>query len=526
MKDILQRFENKLMQQKHTSKLESLVKFFNRILHQKSLIILVGKNSSILTALKNKKIEASLEIPTSDLSTLKEYQLFLDLYPKYHVIFLVDSKDTMLSHEMIPMMQSLIKSNPIAHFIAENYPADDIIASDLYNIKDDNGEIWEVAIASCKYTAPLNFILEYVISKGFHFGGVYFLSLEIKRIIDYLLDLKDCSEYKNQMQIFTVITKSSDILITIKHGNNLMDQFSAPYPSDKSDEYVLGTTEQAISDKLLLYKHYITRLELKVTLMFLCDQKMADLYNTLTTGGHKIITITNQDLSDIEDQRFQDPSLIKLFSDEKSFLALNSPLRSITKLSLYNSILFKPLLLLVVGLVVTICTIKYKSFEINQAAALLNEQYYQLSQEYREIQKTTPDSKQAGDLADLYSLKSSINRNIISPFWSVKYLFGLVNDSFAISKVSWNVKNQSLLSPDNKSNILFDLKIEASLYNDLNISITDNSAALIDGYINHLKFIFNGYDIKHKVNSDDILKIQNKVITPVTIVISGKLGGN
>ena len=67
----------------------------------------------------------------------------------------------------MPMLQSIIKFNPVEKFIEDNYKPDDIIAYNVYNIDYKNGEVWESIIAISPYTETIQELLEFIIYNSF-----------------------------------------------------------------------------------------------------------------------------------------------------------------------------------------------------------------------------------------------------------------------------------------------------------------------------------------------------------------------
>ena len=180
----------------------------------------------------------------------------------------------------MPMLQSIIKSNPIEKFIQDNYKPEDIIAYNVHNIETShvNGEIWETVMASSPYATPTSQLLEFVIYNSFEFNGIYFLSLEFETIINAILAEKHNTKFQNDFQIFATITETSGIRIAIKYKKHVLDEVTISFPSDKSDLYIAGTIEQAISDKILKYKTELSDENVRVLLRYATDKdKMAEL---------------------------------------------------------------------------------------------------------------------------------------------------------------------------------------------------------------------------------------------------------
>jgi hypothetical protein len=364
-----------------------------------------------MATLKWQKIQDSIFISNIDEHKKKRYHRFLNKYKKYYITFLLDSKECVLKHEIMPIFSSLIKTNPVDKFISENYAASDIVAYNVYRIDNQDGEIWNSCIASVPFREPISKLLKYVINNSFKYSGVYFLSLEFQTIIDKILQITHNTACNDSLQIFATVTELSDIRIVVKYKQDIMHEQSVEYPQDKSPMYVIGTIEQVIADKLLFYKEYINKLNLQTCVILLISEELKGLAANLKFGESQVLLLSGKDVSssnDYKEQEFQDHILIEKFDSFNTHLALNKALKSITKLTLINSVIFKPLLAVMLGLVITLGAIKYQTIIIQSDTTKLNKQYYALSEDYREIQKQHPELANVSDLVDLYNLENMI----------------------------------------------------------------------------------------------------------------------
>ncbi|CAG2170340.1 unnamed protein product, partial [Oppiella nova] len=66
-----------------------------------------------------------------------------------------------IRHDLIPILQSIVKTNPIEKFIDEYFAKDDIVAHYVYNITRDTSEVWNTLFVSTPYKPPLSTLLEY-----------------------------------------------------------------------------------------------------------------------------------------------------------------------------------------------------------------------------------------------------------------------------------------------------------------------------------------------------------------------------
>jgi len=513
------------MSNHNPSKLEFLVKFFNNIFHRRKLIVFIGVNGIIMATLKWQKIEDSIFISNIDAHKKKKYHRFLNKYKKYYITFLLDNKECVLKHEIMPIFSSLIKTNPVDKFISENYAASDIVAYNVYRIDNQDGEIWNSCIASVPFRAPISKLLKYVINNSFKYSGVYFLSLEFQTIIDKILKITHNTACNDSLQIFATVTASSDIRIVVKYKQDIMQEQSIEYPQDKSPMYVIGTIEQVIADKLLFYKEYINKLNLQTCVILLINEELKGLATNLKFGESQVLLLSGKDVSssnDYVEQEFQDHILIEKFDSFNTHLALNKALKSITTLTLINSVIFKPLLAVMLGLIITLGALKYQTIIIQSNTTKLNKQYYTLSEDYREIQKQHPELANVSDLVDLYNLENMIMEKSVTPFSNLNAILSFNRPDLQISNIKWEAHAPKIT---NKSRPTLNINVSLMYKGDLQPTI--NGVEIINEYVNHIKSTFQDYNVNYKRNTDDIVQISQKVIIPAHITITGIMkGGN
>lgn len=509
------------MSQQDTYGLEFFVNLFNNLFHKKNVIVLVGKTGITFSALKKHKVISSIFVDSKAENFQKKYRKFFKKYKNYHIVFLLDDKNCTLKHEIMPILGSIIKSNPVENFIQKNYHPEDIVAHNVYEITTQNGETWNTCIASMPFIFPINELLEYVINNSFKYSGMYFLSLEFKTIIERILQKTQNTECINHLQIFTTITRASGIGVVVKYKKNIMDEQMVEYPHDKSDMYVQGTIEQTITDKLIYYKSFIEKLKLQTCVITLSNKKLQNLLSTLEFDNCKTIAIAGEEISISKSKkvdRFQDNVLLEIFDNFNTHLALNRPLKSITKLSLINSIIFKPLLAVMFGICIALSVIKYKSIMLQNETTKYNQEYYLLSEEYRDIQKRHPELKNANDLIELYNLENLISKTTITPFDHIKAIFSYDTESLKIKKVSWEINDpQNINLLKNKLDIIINYQYEGPRHSTL------HGVEIVNGYANRLKSIFAKQNLKYERNPDDITEIAKKVIIPAKITFEGTI---
>ena len=422
---------------------------------------------------------------------------------------------------MLPVFTSIIKANPIDKFISENYKPEDIVAYKLHKIDNQHGEVWNICISSSPFIPVISEILEYIIKKSLKYSGMYFLSLELGTVIDTILEITENEECGNNLQIFTTVTQASDIRIVVKYRNNIMSEQVIEYPRDKSDMYIHGTIEQAISDKLLYYKEYIKNLNLKICLIFLLDTNLKKLANLINLNQDTLISVSADDLSLKINQNsghFQDLAIIKLLNNSNSYLALNKPLKSITKLTLINNILFKPVIAIILCMVCTLCYLKYQEFYVQSQTAELNNKYFNLTQEYRDVQKKHPEFSNVNELVDLYNLDRIINKEPNTPYNDLKSLLTLQDNRLQINKLSWRIIDPLLINiPDSKLEISFVISYTGP------VDTKSNGLKVINQYAEYLKNNFVNYNVTFDIDNDDVYEMAKQIVIPAKFLIEGKV---
>ncbi len=510
------------MSAQNNSKLEFIVNLLNNLFHKKNITIFLGKNGIMLAALKKNQVQDSIFVEYGSEKYHQKYRKFLSNYKGHHVMFLLDHNECELDHEMLPILSSLIKINPVDKFISEKYKPEDIVAYNVYEVNNHNGEIWNTCIATTPFSPPLSDILEYVIKKSFKYSGMYFLSLELTTIIDRILQISGKLEYLEHLQIFTIITKASNIKIIVKYKNNIMSEKTVEFPYDKSDMYLIGTIEQAISDKLLFYKQYIKTLDKPPCIIFLVDNALKKLISQLKLENCNILALSEDNLklaSHHSNDRFQDSALMELFNNFTTHLASNKPLKAITKLTLLNRAVFKPIIAIISGMVLTLCLFKYQAITAQSQANDLNNQYYKLAEEYRQVKKRNPELLNVSDLLEMYNLQNIIARQSSTPFDHYKILVLTQHKNLKINKLSWKLVNPVLVDfPQSDLVISLDITYEGPMGSTL------EGIEVINGYANHIKTNFQDFRVIFTKHSNDIVEIARRVTIPAYFLIKGKVG--
>ncbi len=504
-------------------KLELAANFINSISLKQKLIIWIGKNGVKIIAYHKRKVVDSVFVDYGESESFVQCCTFLKKYKNFEVLILLDSLECRMKHEFMPMLQSIIKFNPIEKFIEDNYKSEDIVAYNISNIDSDsaNGEVWETVIASAAYSELTSQLLEFVIYNSFRFNGIYFLSLEFEPIISEILKIQQSTtEFQNDLQIFATVTQASDIKIAVKFKKNILDALTIDFPSDKSDLYIAGTVEQAISDQILKYREYSKSLNLKICLIFLCSPILSEILPKMPSfAPYHLVTYSNHSmLAENGNQHFQDSSLLQLFMENKKYPGLNKLLRSINKLTAINSSIFKPLFLIIIGIILFLASLKYQSIVTQKETILLNNEYYLASEKYRNIKKRHPEVENITDLAELYNLEMMLNVKSSTPVDLMAKVFSLSHPNIKIANVNWYAENMNLF---NKKVLLsFDV-IYVNTKKEMSLA-----ERILNNYANEVKLVFENYEVTAAIKYDNTVEELPKTLTVLAkIMISTKIAG-
>lgn len=495
---------------KSSSKLEALVKFIKTLFHKKRLLIFIGSKGTTLTAYRFKQTKGTLYIPHDEKTRAKKYKEFIQKHKKAHISFLLDNSECVLKHKIMPILRPMVKTNPIEHFIAENYHSSDIVGYYTYEVENRDNEIWNNCIASTPFSKTVSDIIEYVISNSLKYNGTYFLSLEFHNIINKILIENNCQKYKDDLQILATITKSSDIQIVTKHKQNILDETKIECSLDNK-ELLLGTIEHAISEKLSLYKEYIKTQNLKTCIILLIGKDLHKSAKSLRTKHDKLIIPTKGTLKNND---FQDHILMNHFDETSAHPAFNQALRSITKLSLFSKILFKPLIVIASSLALVTIILKSQSLITQTETSILNKKYYSLSKEYRNLQNKYPEDININDLIDLYNIEKHSGKTSTDFAKQITSILAFNHPKLKIANINWQNSAQ------NNKHIHITINL---IYRSENYS-KEQAATIFNSYINYLKPLFSGYDIISKEDNKNITTIAGITTVPTRIIIQKQSG--
>ncbi len=492
--------------------LHKLIAYF---LYKKNIIILIGDKGTFLCALVHDKIVGSLFISAEKQNELDSYKEFFAKFKKHYIFFLLSGSECQLRHELVPVLHSIVKTNPVKKFIEEYFSANYVVGYTVYNINTSPSETWNTLIVSNPYTPPLSKILEnLLINNSQKFGGIYFLSLELQTIIDKIVRNVENNKYSEYLQIFVCILNSSGIKLVVKHQGNIISKQTFDYPSDKSDLYIQGVIEQEVEDCLISCKNYIDSITLKVCIILIVDQNLKLLLEQSSFGGHPVIFKSNDILG--RNNKFSDGMIVKLFNEQKSFLASNQYLESIAKLNIISSLVFKPLITIIIILIFAASIIKVKTVANYKKLDILNSHYFSTEQDYYNVKQTYPYLQNATNLADLYVFESLLQILTPTPFDPLEKLLTTLPPNLYLEEIKWQRLDldNTLLSSSNQY-----IQIEMSLKFIANDMLVEEATKLLEQKIANFSEIFSNMDIRISIFTDQILELPNRVIIPASVII-------
>lgn len=486
---------------------------FRNVLSIKNLVVFIGAYGTFIIAFKNYNIVENAFIELKDEKYLDKIKAFLNNFKNYGIYILLDHANIELRHEPIPVLESVIKVNPVERFINEHY-INELTSYIVYNVTvDGNSEIYNTIISSTYYQPPLSTTIEHIFIKSFKFSGLYFLNLEFQAIIDKMLLNEGCAY---NLQILVTILQASGIKVAIKHCKDIRIIKTIEYPYDKSDEYVQGTVEQAISDALIALKVYISKLESsEVYIIFLANDSMLNLFKQSTFENCKKLYFSNNEIlkpqsSELISEKFSDKSITKLFLESKSYEAKNKDINSVKKLQFINSLLFKPFYFIIFILLVIVLSLKFKDIKNEYNIRTDSVKYYDITSKYRNVEQQ--NSLTPFDLLGLmylYKFDNLLKLSAQNPFETIDKIFSKLKEHILVRKIKWqNYGNNSL-----EMNVKFDYVTNKDSLED---ALSD-----LNEYIKTTSNLFKEYKVFYKKPMENqITRIKNKRITiPNEIII-------
>ncbi|MFV9861342.1 MAG: hypothetical protein AB8U04_02275 [Rickettsia aeschlimannii] len=486
---------------------------------RKKIVVLLGNKGVFLSTFLDNKLLDKLFIPTREQIDLNPYKNFFSKFPKSDIYFLLDGSECKTRHDQIPILQSIVKLDPIEQFIEGYFNKEDIIAHCVYEITTTPSEIWSTLIMSCPFETPLSDIISCIIDKrSLDLKGIYFLTLELKVIINKIVQNIENDKYSDYFQICVYASQASGIKFIIKHKNNIITIRNLEYPFDKTTGYVQGIIEQEINDCLILFKNYISTLDQRACIILIVDEELKSLLESTNFEERPVIFIPVDNILNkqtLEKERFIDTNISRLFLEYKSFPAYNNNLKSIKKLVTIKDLTFKLYNALLIILILVVGIIRYNTKQNYKDINSINEKYYAINQEYDGIIYKYPYIKNTTSLADLYVIEKLLEAPVPLPFDLLRRLIITLNPAFKLEEIKWeltNIDNSLLVS---KRQLIIKLILK---YHTNNLSV-DESLKMLDDHMTHVKNKLSNLQIDYVIYKDKILDIFGQVVIPLSVNI-------
>ena len=492
---------------------------FNRLTMKKNIIVLLGNKGVFLSAFFKDKILDKLFIPSEQQTDSNLYKNFFSKFPKGDIYFLLDCAGCKIRHDQIPILQSLVKIDPIKQFIEGYFKKEDIVAHCVYEVTSKPSEIWSTLIASCPVESPLSDIVSCVIgNRLLNFKGIYFLSLELQIIINRIVQNIENNKYANYFQICVFATQVSGIKFIIKHKNNIITIRNFDYPFDKTASYVQGIIEQEINDCFILFKNYITNLKKEVCIILIVDEELKSLLEKANFEDYEKIFILTDNILDepnLESTKLIDANISKLILKYKHYPASNNYLKSIKNLVAIKNLTFKLLTILLITLAFVSGIIKYNTIRNYKDTSLINEKYYATNQEYDNIRYKYPYIKNTTSLADLYVIEKLLDAPVPLPFDLLEKLIITLNPAFKVKEIKWELTNIDNILLVSKRHLLIKLLLK---YNTQGLTL-DKSLETLNEHMQNVKNRLSHLYIDYVIYNDKIIDMSGKVEIPLSVNI-------
>lgn len=503
---------------------------FNNLLCSRNLVILAGDYGLTLIAFKYDRVIDNLFITVKKSKNdepeydSNSYQKFLTKYKSANIFFLIASSDQTIHHELLPILPSIVGNNPIKHFIAENFYAEDIVAYNVYNITTNANEELHTVFASTPYTPLMAGLLDCILKKKLNFAGIYFLSLEIQTIIDNLLKTTGNSKYGNYLQICVTILKAGGIKFVVKHKKNILDSKFMEYHADKSYLYLAGQIEEEINTYLIFFKNYAKRFNLKTCIIFLAPLALKEPLQQINPSNSQILHLSGNEISkdfkhtnsEESGKPFADTQIIQLFNQHKSFLGLNNSLQAIMQINFLNLIIFKPLLIITVILLCVLVNLKIHTTYNHYKKDAIDKEYYKVAKKYHEIKEKYPNIYETINIADIYFFERLLARPVQTPFEMLEKFLASLNKKVHVKNISWSFSDANKLSAQH-------VRLNTGLKLINNSPSIEQSNRELDDYMNNLQLNFKGFNIDLTKSPKTVIKTTNRVIIPFEIRITKEI---
>lgn len=482
--------------------------FFQKIydkLTRSSIHFFIGDSGVCLYYFKNKKLIDSYYCDYENLSHNDNFPEFIKKYKNSDAKIIICSKDINIDHENLTLIDTFGKVNPIEKYCENNFHKDDLYSYRIYQIISENATTWKTVINWIPLNEVIDKCLNFINDNYISLTGVYLYPVIIQDIAK-ILALKNEINLDDYIYSTVSVNKISGINITINHNDNILYNEIIEYPKEESDEYIQGVIEQSLSDAWIKFKAYIEEANVEKINVFILPNNLKKLIKN--TDFQVKNNIFDENIESLEsDDTFSDYKIMSYFIQKSHTKAWSRELKIYYLYNQINSILFKPIYLMLIITILYAGNIKLNDFFEQKEISQIYHKYFSVDQSISEISKDYQDIN-TKQLADLYNLSKelSVTKNI--PFDFIKDFLSFANDYIEINTINW----ENLGKTRNIYNIDFDLLIDQTN--------KDNRLRLVENIIDSLKDKYNSYEIDLQRISDfkDETKNNNISLRMITIV--------
>ncbi len=477
-----------------------------------TIIMFAGSENTVLTAYSTKGFSRTTHIPNTDPEFFGKYRSFLNQFKGWDVVLLIDNENIKIKKGELPLVQSVFKMQDNAkQFVVSAVDDEEIIAYRKSNMETESGaRVETVTFAHTKASAHVLDIISFIYNFNFPLVGIYMLTMEIKDILQAMNENVALS-MKDKFIIFVIPTLVSGIRLFAIDRGVIYSSKSVPYPHGKSSEYLAGLIEQSVSDALLKYKKHIASHELSVEIVSLTSSGCAKVIakHEIDVAWHSLAwDNTKQKLafSDFGDE-------VLVHNLRLKYPAANKPLRQIYAMERFNNRVLNAAMAVIVAVGLYAGSMEYQILRTESNVAKLNEEYYKLSESYREARKKLQDINNLPEIYDIISDIAILKASTPQPVQIAKHIVDIKDQRVHIAQILWKLTKENVGIME--SELVMNIRYEDKSVNELELQ------KHLDEYQVSLTRIFPDYRIEFVEDQKNIVNLQNKIIIPAKFTIKG-----
>jgi hypothetical protein len=497
-------------------------KYFNLLyFYNKTIIVQIGNFGTSIVVIRKNKIIDYLFQDKKTCDDLKNFDRIFQHYKNYNISFLLDSKEAKIYHEILPVVQNIIKSSPVEKFISQNISDKFTVAFNVLEISKSEIETWLTIISLVPFDNRLRDWVNYIINYDIKFFNIYHLQLESFHIFDRISSHISIENRGNYLQIFVIPTKTFGIFIFVRNKHHVVYTKSVEYLESRVNDYLEGVIENEIQECLNNLKSYIVTNNMKTHCVVIIKDALENSFknhnlnlNQLTLIPISKLNSTFFPFSDLQNS-FCDSLIAEIFSLEKNYPAINKETLHIQKIMKIYNFIFKPFQIAIVIMILCIIYTSYSLFINKSKFVNLNKQLIQRVNKYNKIKSDYPDQDNFDKILDYYSLNNLLKSQIIEKPYEIIDI--IINNKFSsniiVNSIDWIQNKKDLIG---NGNPLCQILLKYSMKK----TIPSKFLKSLDDYINYLKESLVEYHIEYFIGKQGISGSSNISSIDVTINLS------